>query len=201
MRISWNTPSAAAARALRRPGRPRAAQTRPSRRSRRPPSRCAPACLPRPLGSAPVWKSRASGHVRQCDPHCPPASRRALRGPPRAPGQAQKLRLFALSPSPRPPRPPSAHLSGRPVPPDRRGTARVSGGGVWSGARGSSGRPGPSRGSEGGGAGVRRAGGPELAAPRPRPPPLPWRHEGSDTCLKAPEPQMVPRRGGGEVRD
>ncbi len=70
-------------------------------------------------------------------------------------------------------------------------------GGVWSGARGSSGRPGPSRGSEGGGAGVRRAGGPELAAPRPRPPPLPWCHEGRDTCLKAPEPQTVPRRGGG----
>ena len=130
-----------------------------------------------------------------CGPHCPPASRRALRGPPRTPGHAENCRLFALSPSPRPPRPPSAHLSGRPVPPDRRGTARVSGGGVWSGARGSSGRPGPSRGSEGGGAGVRRAGGPELAAPRPRPPPLPWCHEGRDTCRKAPEPQMVPRRG------
>ena len=69
------------------------------------------------------------------------------------------------------------------------------GGGVWSGARGSSGRPGPSRGSEDGGAGGRRAGGPGLAAPRPRPPPLPRRHEGRDTCRKAPEPQVVPRRG------
>ena len=197
MRIIWNTPSAAAARALRRPGRPRAAQTRASRRSRRPPSRCAPACLPRPLGSAPVWKSRASGFCDQVRSALPPSlpaspSRAASR-----PWAGTKIAAFCTVAVP----PPPAAAERAPFRASRpSGPARDCAGlrgGVWSGARGSSGRPGPSRGSEGGGAGVRRAGGPELAAPRPRPPPLPWCHEGRDTCRKAPEPQMVPRRGGG----
>ena len=103
MRIIWNTRSAAAARALRRPGRPRAAQTRASRRSRRPPSRCAPACLPRPLGSAPVWKSRASGfceHLRSALPPSLPASpsRAASR-----PWAGAKLSAFCTVAVPPPP--------------------------------------------------------------------------------------------------
>ena len=109
--------------------------------------------------------------MTRCGPHCPPASRRALRGPPRAPGQAQNCRLFALSPSPRPPRPPSAHLSGRPVPPDRRRTARVSGGGGLERGPGQFRPPGAlprlrgrgGGGSPGGGAGARGA------APPPAP--------------------------------
>ena len=80
-------PSAAAARAPRRPGPRRAAQRRASRRSRRPPSRCAPASLPRPRGGAPARKSRASAQNTPCRPRGPPAPRRAPRGPPRPPGR------------------------------------------------------------------------------------------------------------------
>ena len=109
--------------------------------------------------------------MNRCGPHCPPASRRALRGPPRTPGHAENVRLFALSPSPRPPRPPSVHLSGRPVPPGlARDCAGLRGGGLERG-------PGQFRppgalprlrgrgggGSAGGGAGARGA------APPPAP--------------------------------